>query len=73
MTRMALSTATTREPKQMDPRDVVIARFTAPITGFWGLATNHHEPTVPAVVQCTMFLITSKPQKNEMSMKNSQM
>ena len=46
------------EPRQMDPKLVVSARFSAPRVGDGAFWANHHVPTAPAVVQWTTLRMT---------------
>ena len=60
---LTLSTATTSEPKQIEPNDVVSARLVAPETGLGALSpSNHQVATAPAVATCTTLTTTRQPQ-----------
>ena len=51
--------ATSKEPKQMEPSDVVVARLKDADVGERGSAKNHHVAATPAVVTWTIFFKTS--------------
>ena len=57
--------ATTSEPKQMLPSEVVQARLNAPSVGLSMSATSHQLATIPAVVTCPMFFSTWLVQYSE--------
>ena len=62
-----------REPKQMDPKEVVVARFSDGSVGLEGIRpapTKYHVATVPEVVTWETLVITWVPQKKR-SMKNA--
>ena len=68
ISHVAWMVATTREPKQIGPKDVVMLRQYESRTAeeqhdVASSGTHHHVPTVPATVQCTTFLMTWQTQK----------
>ena len=54
--RRVFNKATSREPRQMEPKEVVQLRFNASRVVLSLLWSNHHAATVPAMVVCTTFL-----------------
>jgi len=60
MTRNVSIIATMRLPKQIDPKEVVVARHNEDVTAlpqheFDSLSVNHHDPIVPATVTWIVF------------------
>ena len=62
MVLSAWMTATIREPKAIDPSEVVVARAREEPTTLVRFGSNHQLATTPEVVTWPMFRKTSAPQ-----------
>jgi len=64
---MAMMMAINKEPRQIDPNDVVIARLNALLVGAGSTfaGTKYHVANAPAAVTCTTLRMTCPPQYND--------